>query len=437
MCEADIKKLQEENKELKRLLAFEKSQSNLNDITTIIDIESLESIFEKFSKLTGYPSGLVKQDTREILISTGWTDICKTYHRGSSSSEYICKESNKELTKDLENLHEISLRECQHGMVDGATPIIIDGEHLADLFSGQVLFDKPDIEKFKRGANEFGYDVEAYLKALDKVKITSKKELKEVLEFLSDIAKLIAQLGKEKKEVEYKTIQNAKHIQLLQQQSKMAAMGEMMGAIAHQWRQPLNELGIRIQNIKYKYKSGDLDENYINDFVDKNKKTIMFMSNTIDDFRSFFRVDKEKKDFKVKEATLSVIDMQLAQLKNYDIKINVTGDEFLYNGFQTEYQQVVLNLINNAKDAIIENKIDSPKINIVIRDNKITLEDNAGGIDKCILDRIFEPYFTTKEQGKGTGIGLYMSKMIIEKNMGAKIDVKNTKHGAMFTIEFV
>jgi len=437
MSESDVKKLQEENKELKRLLAFEKSQNNLNDISTLIDIESLKSIFEKFSKLTGYPSGLVKQDTREILISTGWTDICKNYHRGSSSSEYICKESNKELTKDLENLHEISLRECQHGMVDGATPIIIDGEHLADLFSGQVLFDKPDIEKFKRGANEFGYDVEAYLKALDKVKITSKKELKEVLEFLSDIAKLIAQLGKEKKEVEFKTIQNAKHLQLLQQQSKMASMGEMIGAIAHQWRQPLNELSIRIQNIKYKYRSGKLDEEYINNFVDKNKKTIMFMSNTIDDFRSFFKVDKEKKDFKVKEATLSVIDMQLSQLKSYNIKVNVIGNEFLYHGFQTEYQQVILNLVNNSKDAILENKIINPKIDIVIKNNKITFEDNAGGISQCILDRVFEPYFTTKEQGKGTGIGLYMSKMIIEENMEAKMDVKNTKNGAMFIIDFV
>jgi len=436
MSDADIKKLQEENKELKRLLAFEKSQNNLNDISTLIEIESLKSIFEKFSHLTGYPTGLVKQDTREVLISTGWTDICKTYHRGNSSSEYICKESNKELTKDLENLHEISLRECQHGMVDGATPIIIDGEHLADLFSGQVLFDKPDLEKFKLSADKFGYDVEGYLKALEDVKITSKKELEDVLEFLSDIAKLIALLGKEKKEVEYRTIQNTKHLQLLQQQSKMAAMGEMIGAIAHQWRQPLNELGIRIQNIKYKHKSSGLDEEYINDFVDKNKKTIMFMSNTIDDFRSFFRVDKEKKDFKVKEATLGVIDMQLAQLKNYNIEINLIGDEILYYGFLTEYQQVILNLINNAKDAILENKIDNPKIDIIIKNHKITIEDNAGGIDESVLERIFEPYFTTKEQGKGTGIGLYMSKMIIEENMEAKLFVKNTKNGVMFTIDF-
>jgi diguanylate cyclase (GGDEF)-like protein/PAS domain S-box-containing protein len=197
----ELKQLKEENDRLKHLLKIQNnSYTQKNDISDLVDIKKLQNIFNKFSKLTGYTTGFIKQDTREVLISTGWTDICKTYHRGSKSSEYICQESNTELTKNLQESHHISMKECQHGMVDGATPIIIDGEHLADIFSGQVLFDKPNIENFKHGADEFGYDMEQYLEALQKVKISSKDKLKEVLEFLSAIAEMIAKIGKDKKE---------------------------------------------------------------------------------------------------------------------------------------------------------------------------------------------------------------------------------------------
>ncbi len=160
------------------------------------------------------------------------------------------------------------------------------------------------------------------------------------------------------------------------------------------------------------------------------------MSHTIDDFRDFFRVDKEKKEFDVLNATQGVINMQSAQLENYNIKLEFNAKKFNYIGFESEYQQVILNIINNAKDALVENKITNPLITIEIEDNTITISDNAGGIPSAILDRIFEPYFTTKEQGKGTGMGLYMSKMIIEDNMDGNIEVSNEKDGAVFSIKF-
>ena len=228
--------------------------------------------------------------------------------------------------------------------------------------------------------------------------------------------------------------QSRKKDNLLQQQSKMAAMGEMIGAIAHQWRQPLNAISISIQNLKYDYKNGEVDDEFIATFIDENKTIIKFMSQTIDDFRNFFRVDKEKIDFDVKETIDAVLSMQKAQLTNHNIDIEISENSFVYNGLKSEFQQVILNLINNAKDALLENNIKNPKIKISIKENLVSVEDNAKGIPDDILDRVFEPYFTTKEQGKGTGMGLYMSKMIIEENMGSKLDVKNTKDGAMFII---
>jgi len=231
---------------------------------------------------------------------------------------------------------------------------------------------------------------------------------------------------------------NRKKDQVLQQQSKMAQMGEMIGAIAHQWRQPLNAITTSIQNLKYDYKDGNLkDEKFIDKFIEQNKQTIKFMSKTIDDFRGFFRVEKEKQKFSIQESTKSVADMLNAQLQNYNITLSINNDEFIYNGLQSEYQQVILNLINNAKDALIENNIKEPMIIIEIDSIKqmICVIDNAGGVPEEILNRVFEPYFTTKEQGKGTGMGLYMSKMIIEDNMQGSLTVENINNGAKFCID--
>ena len=225
-------------------------------------------------------------------------------------------------------------------------------------------------------------------------------------------------------EIERKTMENMKQLQILQQQSKLAAMGEMIGAIAHQWRQPLNELSIRIQKLKYYFKKEKIDEEFIEEFINKNKHTIKFMSQTIDDFRNFFRIDKDKQQFEVKEAIGEVLQIQSAQLKDNHIKVELKGEEFIYEGFKSEFQQVIMNLLSNSKDAFEENNTQDAKIDILLKDNIIRIEDNAGGIPKDVINRVFEPYFTTKDEGKGTGLGLYMSKMIIEDNMKGNLSVE-------------
>ena len=223
---------------------------------------------------------------------------------------------------------------------------------------------------------------------------------------------------------------------ILQEQAKLAAMGEMIGSIAHQWRQPLNALSLNIQSLDDDYEDGLVDEKFINNFITTNKNTINFMSNTIDDFRNFFRIDKEKKLFNVKESINSVLNIQQSQFKDYKISLNIQGETFHINGYESEFKQVILNIINNAKEALIENNKEIRVIDIKLTNNSVCIKDNAGGIPKNIINRVFEPYFTTKEQGKGTGIGLYMSKMIIEDNISGKLTVKNDSDGAIFKIEF-
>ncbi|MEA2111921.1 MAG: diguanylate cyclase [Campylobacterota bacterium] len=199
-------------------------------------MQKLSDIFEHFSKLTGYTVGFVKQDNREVLISSGWTDICKTYHRGTDSSAYICAQSNAELTQSLDETKKTSMKQCQHGMVDGATPIIIDGEHLADLFSGQVLFEQPNIEEFKLGAEEFGYDMQKYLKALEDVKVISQEKLQEVLEFLSSIAQLVAELGKDKKEFLRLNAQLEKEVELkVKEEKSLLSLFDKSESVLFKW----------------------------------------------------------------------------------------------------------------------------------------------------------------------------------------------------------
>jgi len=228
--------------------------------------------------------------------------------------------------------------------------------------------------------------------------------------------------------------ENTKKDKMIQQQNKLASMGEMIGNIAHQWRQPLNALNINIQNLDDDYADGLINEEFIEKFIDKNIDIIKFMSHTIDDFRNFFRIDKKKSLFSVKDAIEKVLSIQSVALKNHSIGVNFIGDDFQINGFASEFKQVILNLTNNAKDAIIEKQIQDGKIFIELSANKIVIRDNANGIPKDIIDRVFEPYFTTKEQGKGTGMGLYMSKIIIENNIKGSLHVENREHGACFII---
>ncbi len=228
--------------------------------------------------------------------------------------------------------------------------------------------------------------------------------------------------------------ENTKQLEILQQQSKLASMGEMIGAIAHQWRQPLNAINLNIQNLDDDFEDGLIDKEFIDKFIDKNIKIIEFMSKTIDDFRDFYRIDKIKKDFDVKKAIEDVINIQETQIKNHNIKLQLSGEGYITHGFESEFKQVILNIINNAKDALLENKIKNAMIIIEIENQEIIIKDNAGGIPQEVITRIFEPYFTTKEQGKGTGLGLYMSKMIIEENMHGKLSVTNKGDWTIFKI---
>ncbi|MBF0567671.1 MAG: PAS domain-containing protein [Nitrospirae bacterium] len=235
--------------------------------------------------------------------------------------------------------------------------------------------------------------------------------------------------------------------QLLVQQSKMAAMGEMIAIIAHQWRQPLNAIALTVQDMKEAYNYGELNEEYINNSVNTTMEQLNFMSKTIDDFRNFFKPSKERIRFDVKTAIEELLSMfgQIFKKNDVDISIKSQQDTLLSTeGYPNEFKQVMLNLLNNARDAITSKRETDNTIRglieITIGNNEerdkviISIKDNGGGIPDDVIGKVFEPYFTTKG-AEGTGIGLYMSKTIIETNMGGKLYCENIGNGAMFVIE--
>lgn len=242
------------------------------------------------------------------------------------------------------------------------------------------------------------------------------------------------------KRVEERTKELREKDQLLTLQSRQAALGEMIGNIAHQWRQPLNILGLTIQQLPLFYDLGEFSREFLDENVNSSMGLIQHMSQTIDDFRNYFRPDKAKVEFKVHEAIENTLALLDGSLLNPQIAVEiVTKDDPVIYGYRNEFSQVLLNILNNAKDALTEREIDDRRVTITVfaEGNKsvITVADNAGGIPEKIMGKIFDPYFTTKGPQLGTGVGLFMSKTIIEKNMGGRLSVRNIADGAEFRIE--
>jgi len=228
---------------------------------------------------------------------------------------------------------------------------------------------------------------------------------------------------------------------LLLQQSRLAALGEMISNIAHQWRQPLNELGLIVQELPMMYDKGFFSRDYLKESVTKFMKVLAHMSKTIDDFRNFFRPDKEKVTFKVSQVVQSALGLveESFRQKEIEIRIEAVGDPVIV-GHPNEFSQVILNILFNARDAFLARPELVPRqivLRILQEGDKavLTISDNAGGIPEEIIDKIFDPYFTTRGPEQGTGIGLYLSKIIIEKNIPGRLTVTNTGQGASFRIE--
>lgn len=265
------------------------------------------------------------------------------------------------------------------------------------------------------------------------------KSRDEILMITSDITDDIKYQEKLKLQVEEEVKKRTEQYEIMCHQSRLAAMGEMINSIAHQWRQPLNGLGLIVQSLRHINNSKGINQEMLEEIEEEIMEKVNFMSQTIDDFSDFFRISKERETFDVLKNIDDAIRLIDIQLKIHQIEIIVkakTKNNMNVFGFPNEFRQVIMNMVHNSMMAIVDTNKKHGFIEIALNQTKefieIMIRDNGGGIKNHYIPKIFDPYFSTREHG--SGIGLYMSKMIIEHHMKGQLAVKNYKQGAQFCI---
>ncbi len=307
-------------------------------------------------------------------------------------------------------------------------------------YVGKFLED--DYDKFQNDFLALLKDYKRKTQRLDKI---IKQSDKQQFQFLL----MNEELEEYKKKLENRIEQD----KILFQQSRQAQMGEMISMIAHQWRQPLASIsgtivGMQLNQMSDKYDLNNKDD--LKEFLKiQNKKftrmnsQVKLLSNTIDDFRDFFKPSKRKDKVSISSPVNKALSMILNSLEEKEIVVNISlKSDTQVEIHQNEIVQVILSIVQNSEDNFIQKSILNPYINVSTWDDKdnnvfIGIEDNGGGIPLEIIPKIFDPYFSTKEEKNGTGIGLYMSKLIVEEHNNGELTVFNNKHGVSFNIKLI
>lgn len=293
-----------------------------------------------------------------------------------------------------------------------------------------------DLSNFNNNLSNLIKDYERKSKRLDTIIKRSDKQQAQLLRLNEDLDEYKNRL---EQKVEEEIAKREEKEKMLFQQSKLAAMGEMIDAVAHQWKQPISLIKMKADLLEYDFEDSRVDAVYVKEFKHFMFNQINHMINTLDEFRSFFRPNKETSEFDVKSMIEKVLFLVKDELIKNSIDTFIDDQQnFTIDGIENELKHLILNIINNAKDAFNENEIKNRKITIRLLSDKsskrVEIEDNAGGIPSHVINDIFKANVTTKEEGKGTGIGLYMSFQIAQKHHGT-LRVENIDGGAKFIFE--
>ena len=323
------------------------------------------------------------------------------------------KSTVKNLTKDKRTVY----------LNTTITPILDENRNIKEFIA--IRYDVTSEVNLKKDLQQRDKELEFLNKTLEERVQKQTKQLKELNKTLEQ---------RVQKEIE----KNRQKEKMLFWQSRMASLGQMLANIAHQWRQPLTELNLALYNLKKSFQKQD-EESFL-EYYDESKKAILNMSNTIEDFTNFFNPDKEKSSFLLEDAINESLLIMKKMIEQNEINIQTQFTPINIMGVSNELSQVIINLIKNSKEAYVEKNIENRSIDIQLSEDShqnfaiIEITDNAGGINEEIFDKIFEPYFTTKHASVGTGLGLFMSKMIIEKGFNGTLNVEQISNGSKFII---
>jgi len=395
-------------------------------------------MLQQFKEAIEKSNIISKTDTKGIITFVN-DEFCKI--SGYSSDELIGQNHNIvrhpdipssqfKLLWDTINSKQIYKSTVKNIAKDGSTfyvnttviPILDEDENIVEFIAVRYdvtkeVFLKKELEKKEKELEELNKTLENRVHE----KTIELKELNETLE----------------QRIEDEIAKNEDKQRVMFWQSRLASLGQMLANIAHQWRQPLTELNLALFNIKKASQNNNEDD--VKKFYKESKNIIKNMSSTIDDFTNFFRPDKEKQYFNICDSINESIQILEELLKKEMITVHTDFKELRVLGVTNELSQVIINLIRNSKDAFVQNSILLREIHLRTKKEGnfavIEVEDNAGGIKEKDIDKIFEPYFTTKHTSQGTGLGLFMSKMICEQAFSGTIDVTCKKSTTIFEIK--
>ena len=387
------------------------SKTDINGIITFVNDEFCKISGYSYDELIGQNHNIVRHpDVPTSNFESLWKTIL---------SKKPFKATVKNLSKNGSTVY----------LNTTITPILDENQNIIEFIA--IRYDVTAEVELKKS-------LELKEKELEQLNLNLEQKVKEQTKQLKELNKTLEQ------RVQEEIKKNEEKQKLLFWQSRMASLGQMLANIAHQWRQPLTELNLTLFNMKKACTQNN--EKKVDELYKESKSLISNMSLTIEDFSNFFNPQKEKKSFEIKEAVNEALMVlrKVIELENIHIQIDVPIN-YKVIGVSNELSQVIINLIQNSKDAFIQNDITNRTIMITLKEKQILdkkyslleISDNAGGITKENIDKIFEPYFTTKHKSQGTGLGLFMSKMIIEKSLDGQLSHKNTKDGSIFTIKLV
>ena len=387
------------------------SKTDINGIITFVNDEFCKISGYSYDELIGQNHNIVRHpDVPNSNFETLWETIL---------AKKSFKATVKNLSKDKKTVY----------LNTTITPILDKDENIIEFIA--IRYDVTAEVELKKSLEEKE-------KELEQLNLNLEQKVKEQTKQLKELNKTL-----EKRVIEEIT-KNEEKQKLLFWQSRMASLGQMLANIAHQWRQPLTELNLTLFNMKKA--SIHNNEKKVDELYKESKTLISSMSSTIDDFTNFFNPQKEKKSFEIKDAINEalIILRKVIEVENIHIQIDVPIN-YKVIGVSNELSQVIINLIQNSKDAFIQNDIKNKTIIITLKEELILdkkyalleIKDNAGGISKENIDKIFDHYFTTKYKSQGTGLGLFMSKMIIEKSLEGELSHKNCDDGSIFIIKLI
>jgi signal transduction histidine kinase len=426
-------------------------------ISELIDVNKLQSLMEKFTLATNTTNAIVDLDG-EIITASGWQDICTKFHRENSESCKNCIQSDTALANDLSKGKRFNIYRCMNGLVDAATPIIVKGEHLANIFIGQFLLEEPDLKFFRDQAERYGFNKSEYLEALSNVPVLKEEEVKNKIEFLLELASMIGDMGiskldlkdfaanlevrieertlalKEAQRAALNMMQDAEEARTeaeTMNKKLMSALDELKDSneqlerfayvASHDLQEPLRKIK-SFSELLVMHIEKDLDEKGLK-YINYVTSGAMRMQQLINDLLQFSRISTRGKTFEImnmNSALERAMDSLSLIISERKVKINFNEMPRM----KADVAQIATLMQNLLSNAIKYCDDDIPRIDIKFTDEnnywKFSVTDNGIGIDQQYQDRIFIIFqrLHAKGQYEGTGIGLAVCKKIVERHNG-------------------